>query len=397
MPKYRVTTPTGETFDVNAPDGATQEDAFQYVSENHGVLRRDAYVKATQERAKGPAQTEQRPILRNFISLQRRNQENLNLLNYLAEENNFRKYLDSQSDAIFQLFDMAVNEAKKETKEETAPEATPEVAPVTATNETVVPPAATTAPDVTKSQERVLLDQVVNVFQRNPINDAQAVYELVKDDLDEDNFDLTQFMELLDIYIDNDEYDDVKDMLIELRDIIKTMYSTSNSLIDKKADIERRRQEVRGEALERIGIDRVGFDGKERSDWKDAKDQDLKIATNHAIERLSKNPNVKIASLPSAYSNAIKAELEIHGVKTTDKTSISEIIEKLKEINTKYDAELAALEITPNTTSQEETNDQQTTSFVDSNPEFFSSINQEAQTISEEDSLNNLKNNSCKS
>lgn len=63
MPKYRVTTPTGETFDVNAPDGATQEDAFQYVSENHGVLRRDAYVKATQERAKGPAQTEQRTSL----------------------------------------------------------------------------------------------------------------------------------------------------------------------------------------------------------------------------------------------------------------------------------------------------------------------------------------------
>lgn len=123
-------------------------------------------------------------------------------------------------------------------------------------------------------------------------------------------------------------------------------YKTVNNLEpkkSKKADIERRRQEVRGDVLERIGVDRVGFDGKQRQDWKDAKNQDLKIAINHAIERLSKNPNVKIASLPSAYANAIKAELEIHGVKTTDKTSISEIIEKLKEINAKYDAELAVL------------------------------------------------------
>jgi len=117
----------------------------------------------------------------------------------------------------------------------------------------------------------------------------------------------------------------------------------------QKADIERRRQKVRGDALERIGVDRVGFDGKQRQEWEDAKNQDLKIATNHAIERLSKNPNVKIASLPSVYANAIKAELEIHGVKTTDKTSIFEIIEKLKEINAKYDAELESLnnQITP--------------------------------------------------
>ena len=123
----------------------------------------------------------------------------------------------------------------------------------------------------------------------------------------------------------------------------ETKQSVSADVEAKKAYIEKRRQEVRGDALERIGIDRVGFDGKQRQDWKDAKNQDLKIATNHAIERLSKNPNVKIASLPPAYANAIKAELEIHGVKTTDKTSISEIIEKLKEINAKYDAELKQL------------------------------------------------------
>ena len=124
----------------------------------------------------------------------------------------------------------------------------------------------------------------------------------------------------------------------------KITQSTPTDIEVKKADIERRRQERRGDALEKIGVSRVGYDGKQRQDWKDAKNQDLKIATNHAIERLSKNPNVKIGSLPSSYANAIKAELEINGVNSNDKTPISEIIEKLKEINAKYDAELAALE-----------------------------------------------------
>jgi hypothetical protein len=126
-----------------------------------------------------------------------------------------------------------------------------------------------------------------------------------------------------------------------------TPTSTTQSIEAKKADIERRRQERRGDALEKIGVSRVGYDGKQQQDWKDAKNQDLKIATNHAIERLSKNPNVKIGSLPSSYANAIRAELEIHGTNSNDKTPISEIIEKLKEINAKYDAELKALESTP--------------------------------------------------
>jgi hypothetical protein len=82
---------------------------------------------------------------------------------------------------------------------------------------------------------------------------------------------------------------------------------------------------------------------------------------------------------------------------TLKKQGVTTESELGSKINAKYDAELAALENTSNTNSQEETNDQQTSSFVDSNPEFFNSINQEAQTLSEEDSLNNLKNNSCKS
>lgn len=34
MPKFKVTTPDGVTFDVNAPEGSTQDDAIRYVQEN---------------------------------------------------------------------------------------------------------------------------------------------------------------------------------------------------------------------------------------------------------------------------------------------------------------------------------------------------------------------------
>lgn len=37
MPKFRVTSPDGRTFDVNAPEGATQEDAIQYVQTQHAA------------------------------------------------------------------------------------------------------------------------------------------------------------------------------------------------------------------------------------------------------------------------------------------------------------------------------------------------------------------------
>ena len=155
----------------------------------------------------------------------------------------------------------------------------------------------------------------------------------------------------------------------------------------KETDIERRKQEVRGDALERIGIDRVGFDGKQRQDWKDAKNQDLKIATNHAIERLSKNPNVKIASLPSAYANAIKAELEIHGVKTTDKTSISEIIEKLKEINAKYDAELKELENNTQTNETKQSTKPQQSNVVNTQSPEITTNQTDETAISEEEQV----------
>lgn len=35
MPKFRVTSPDGRTFDVDAPEGATQDDAIAYVQKNH--------------------------------------------------------------------------------------------------------------------------------------------------------------------------------------------------------------------------------------------------------------------------------------------------------------------------------------------------------------------------
>ncbi len=35
MPQYHVTSPDGKTFEVNAPDGATEQDAIKYVMDNH--------------------------------------------------------------------------------------------------------------------------------------------------------------------------------------------------------------------------------------------------------------------------------------------------------------------------------------------------------------------------
>lgn len=36
MPKYRVTAPNGKTYEVNAPDGATQEEVLAYAQQNYG-------------------------------------------------------------------------------------------------------------------------------------------------------------------------------------------------------------------------------------------------------------------------------------------------------------------------------------------------------------------------
>lgn len=35
MPKYRITAPDGKTYDVNAPDGASQDDVLKYVQQNY--------------------------------------------------------------------------------------------------------------------------------------------------------------------------------------------------------------------------------------------------------------------------------------------------------------------------------------------------------------------------
>lgn len=35
MPKYRITAPDGKTYEINAPDGASQDDVLQYVQQNY--------------------------------------------------------------------------------------------------------------------------------------------------------------------------------------------------------------------------------------------------------------------------------------------------------------------------------------------------------------------------
>ena len=35
MPNYRITSPDGRTFNVNAPEGATKEDAIAYIQSTY--------------------------------------------------------------------------------------------------------------------------------------------------------------------------------------------------------------------------------------------------------------------------------------------------------------------------------------------------------------------------
>ena len=91
-------------------------------------------------------------------------------------------------------------------------------------------------------------------------------------------------------------------------------------------------EEKRGDALERIGVDRQAPDGLQRKEWKEARDYDLGRAISIVENQLNANPNSKIGSIPMNAANAIRAELEMVGVKTTDKTPLSEIIDKIKAV-----------------------------------------------------------------
>ncbi len=112
------------------------------------------------------------------------------------------------------------------------------------------------------------------------------------------------------------------------------------------ADIERRRKQLRGKALEAIGVDERHVDGSKYEAHSKAKDYSFDRAITLAENQITANPISKLGALPMDAANAIKAELHIAGVKATDKTPLSEINDKLKEIKAKYDAELAALQTT---------------------------------------------------
>jgi hypothetical protein len=222
---FENATTYGEAYN-NDDDKLTEliQDYFYTTQIGYNKLDNNISVaqRAEDEREK------QRPVLKNFISLQRRNQENLNLLNYLTEENNYNKYLDTQSDAIFQLFRMATDEAAKEKAKEEPIIETPAATPTAV----IIPPIIEEKEKEEEvTNERALLDTLIEGL-RNFGSDistatAQEIFDQVREDFEDNTVDRTQFIELLDIYIENNEYDDVKDMLIELRDIIKTVYSAS--------------------------------------------------------------------------------------------------------------------------------------------------------------------------
>lgn len=115
--------------------------------------------------------------------------------------------------------------------------------------------------------------------------------------------------------------------------------------------IEERRKEARGKALEEIGVDERNLDGSKFEPHTKAKEYSFDRAITLVENQFKANPLSKIGSIPMDAANAIKAELHIAGIKATDKTALSEINDKLKEINTKYNEELAALESKPTTTS----------------------------------------------
>ena len=118
----------------------------------------------------------------------------------------------------------------------------------------------------------------------------------------------------------------------------------TTTLTDAKADIEKiesDRKVKRGEALEEVGIKKM-WESKVNEFWQEAVNLDFKLIISR-VESYLKNPNTVIGGLTPSTANAIKAELKIHGIKVSDKTKLSDIIKNLKEINAKYDAELAAL------------------------------------------------------
>ena len=119
---------------------------------------------------------------------------------------------------------------------------------------------------------------------------------------------------------------------------------TQQSKKEQIADIERRREENRSSALEEIGIDKLNFDGTPFDFHEEAKSYSLSRAIKIAEDQMKANPISKLGSIPVNAANAIKAELHIAGIKSSDKTNLVDIINDIKEINAEYNAELAALE-----------------------------------------------------
>ncbi|NLA80607.1 MAG: hypothetical protein GX853_07690, partial [Chloroflexi bacterium] len=151
-----------------------------------------------------------------------------------------------------------------------------------------------------------------------------------------------------------------------------------------EADIKRRNQEDRGKFLTEIGVEEYGYNKLQNENWREAKNYDLSKAINIAEYQLNKNPNSTMFSLPMYPANAILAELKKHGIDARLSTHLSEIIVKIKEINAKYDAELAALE---NTTQQEQKVQQSAQKEVEeSSPKRETSEQKKSEKLSETES-----------
>lgn len=163
---------------------------------------------------------EQRKLLLNFISLQRRNQENLNLINYLATEDTKEEYLNYQSDTLseffYQVAKMQEKEEEKEAivKEEEVPPVQPPIPPVVPVN----PPALETEVQVDYSQftENQLIADLAKILMT-----GTPLSKLPKALLEEiEKRDSVIISEILKDYMQQDQYKLVHD---ELEKILETL------------------------------------------------------------------------------------------------------------------------------------------------------------------------------
>lgn len=148
----------GETYDEKKIASLVQAYLYSIQKEtnkldNHLLLQERINNEKTQQF--GP--------LEDFIKLQKRNQENLNLINYLSAGNNFQEYSNRQSSILTDFFSQAIDIADKEnTPSPVAPQAAPQSQTVTQQPAQIAPQPAVQAPIAPQRNQTIQLKETLN-------------------------------------------------------------------------------------------------------------------------------------------------------------------------------------------------------------------------------------------